>query len=208
MSPPRSSARHQPGATSLSVRSNRLTLPVAGVERSVTWKHAFSTEADASCSRVLQLSSDRGPFEAELQWTSGDGLGNRLLVSVPFSTQITLLAKTLIVKLRNLCDTDNRVTSTIDDGSVPSKNQYVLTGTGYGEWDMPPHAKRIVAHLADYTDEDNIYLVLFDGQGVSRFRRAISELSEATGVPVGAARKVRLEGADETAFQLVCQLGM
>ena len=74
MSPPRSNKRHQPAATSLSVRSNRLTLKAAGGERvSDPWVHAFSTEAKASCSRVLQFSSDRGPFEAEIQWSSGEG---------------------------------------------------------------------------------------------------------------------------------------
>jgi len=210
MSPPRSSRRGKLAATSLSVRSNRLTLPEAAEgERSTTeWKHAFSTEADASASRVVQLSSATGPFEVELQWSSGEGIGNRLLVTVPFSTQVTLWAKTLIVKLRNLCGEDNDVTTTIDDGSVPSKNQYALTGSGYGEFDIPPHAKSIVPHLADYTDEDNIYLVLFDGKSNTRFRRQISELSEATGVPVGGAKKVRIEGAGETPFQLVCALGM
>ena len=212
MSPPRSSRRGKLAATSLSVRSNRLTLPaVTGGERSsdtAGWKHAFSTEADASASRVVQLSSTTGPFEVELQWSSGEGIGNRLLITVPFSTQVTLWAKTLIVKLRNLCGEDNAVTTTIDDGSVPSKNQYALSGSGYGEYDIPPHTKTIVVHLADYADEDNIYLVLFDGQSNTRFRRQISELSEATGVPVGGAKKVRLEGAGETQFQLVCALGM
>jgi hypothetical protein len=210
MSPPRSSRREKPAATSLSVRSNRLTLPEAAEgERFVTeWKHAFSTEADASASRVVQLSSTTGPFEVELQWSSGEGIGNRLLVTVPFSTQVTLWAKTLIVKLRNLCGEPNSVTTTIDDGSVPSKNQYALVGSGYGEWDIPPHAKTIVPHLSDYSDEANIFLVLFDGKGNIRFRREISQLSEATGVPVGGAKKVRLEGAGETSFQLVCSLGM
>jgi len=127
---------------------------------------------------------------------------------VPFSTQVTIWAKTLIVRLRNLCTVDNAVTTTIDDGSVPSKNQYVMTGTGEGEWDVPPHTKSIVAHLAAYADEDSIYLLLYDGAGKTRFRRAISELSEVTGVPVGGAKRVRLEGADETDFQLVCALGM
>jgi len=65
-----------------------------------------------------------------------------------------------------------------------------------------------VAHLADYTDEDSTYLVLIDGQGDERFRRAISELSEVTGVPVGAAKRIRLEGPAGLPFQLVCQLGM
>ena len=210
MSPPRSSRRGKPAATSLSVRSNRLTLPEAAEgERFVTeWKHAFSTEADASASRVVQLSSTTGPFEVELQWSSGEGIGNRLLVTVPFSTQVTLWAKTLIVKLRNLCGENNAVTTTIDDGSVPSKNQYALVGSGYGEWDIPPHTKTIVPHLSDYTDEANIFLVLLDGRGNIRFRREISELSEATGVPVGGAKKVRLEGAGETPFQLICALGM
>ncbi len=209
MSPPRSSKRHQPAATSLSVRSNRLTLKAAGGERvSGKWIHAFSTEAEASCSRVLQFSSDRGPFEAEVQWSSGEGVSNRVVVTVPFSTQLTVLAKTLIVKLRNLCDEDNRVTTTIDDGFAPSRNQVSLRSSGFGEWDVPPHAKTVVCHMADYTDEDSIYLVFLDGQGVTRFRRAISELSEATGVPVGSARKMRLEGAGETAFELVCTLGM
>ena len=209
MSPPRSNKRHQPAATSLSVRSNRLTLKAAGGERVFDpWVHAFSTEAKASCSRVLQFSSDRGPFEAEIQWSSGEGVSNRVVVTVPFSTQVTILAKTLIVKLRNLCGDENRVTTTIDDGAAPSKNQVSLRSSGYGEWDVPPHAKTVVVHLADYTDEDSIYLVFFDGQGIERFRRAVSELSEATGVPVGSAKKVRLEGAGETAFELVCTLGM
>ena len=209
MSPPRSHKRHQPAATSLSVRSNRLTLKAAGGERvSDKWIHAFSTEAKASCSRVLQFSSDRGPFEAEVQWSSGEGVSNRVVVTVPFSTQLTVLAKTLIVKLRNLCDEENRVTTTIDDGFAPSRNQVSLRSSGFGEWDVPPHAKTVVCHLADYTYEDNIFLVFFDGQGVTRFRRAISELSEATGVPIGSARKMRVEGVAETALELVCTLGL
>lgn len=208
MSPPRPSKRTQPAATSLSVRSNRLTLPPAGGERLLTWQHAFSTEAKASAPRVIQLSSDRGPFEVQIQWSSGEGLGNTLHLTVPFATQVTLLAKTLIVKLRNRCDEENRVTTTIDDGSVTSRNQVALIGAGEGEWDVPPHTKQVVAHLADYTDEDTVYLVFVDGLGEVVFRRAVGELSESTGVPVGAARKLRLEGAGETRFQLVCLLGI
>ncbi len=208
MSPPRTSKRIQPAATSLSVRSNRLTLPAAGGERSAPWLHAFSTEAKASAPRVIQLGADRGPFEVEIQWSSGEGLGNTLHLTVPFATQVTLLAKTLIVKLRNASDTENHVTTTIDDGSVTSRNQVALVGVGSGEWDVPPHTKTVVCHLADYTDEDSVFLVFVDGLGQTIFRRAIGELSESTGVPVGAARKLQIEGAGETRFQIVCLLGI
>lgn len=194
--------------TALSTRSEQRLLP-GGVDdpQLLELLHA---EAYADTWRIVELFSTGGrPFEAELAWSSGRGVGARALVSVPNATRVGIYARAVQVRARNLGSEANPVGVTIADGQATTRNQWEHTGDldpdAVSTVAVPPFARAVRLDLADTAALTGAELLLVDATDTVR-ARILTASQPDSGVLVGAARSVQVLATTSSPFRLVFDL--
>ncbi len=113
-------------ATELSVRSNHVLLPGSPLG---PWSDLLHAEAHRDTWRIAELFSVAArPFEAELAWSAGRGVGASAMVSVASATRVALYARGLQIRARNTSIEANRVGVTVADGHGHTSNQWEVRG--------------------------------------------------------------------------------
>ncbi len=192
-------------ATELSVRSNHVLLPGSPPGR---WSDLLHAEAHQDTWRIVELFSVAArPFEAELAWSAGRGVGASAKVSVASATRVALYARGLQIRARNASIETNRVGITVADGHGHTSNQWEVRGEVHNAAPLvvsiPPFASTVRLDLADPTAVATTSLQLVDGGGVVR-----AQFPAALGVQVGAATEVRVLGTASSSCRLVFDLNL
>lgn len=107
-------------------RSERATLPPDNRVMTVLRLDGLR----ASEWRVIETYSESMyPYELELQWSSGTGVGPVTRLTVPGSARICILARSCTISARNLHNADNPVTAHVADGCIGTANVWVHLGS-------------------------------------------------------------------------------
>lgn len=196
--------------TDLSTRSDQLALP--GTDDAKRFRDLLFAESGDDTWRLVELFSLAGePFEAELSWSAGQGVGARALVTVSHSTRVSVYARSLRVRARNLATDGNRVGVTIADGHTPTRNQWEHHGELAPEEPVivvvPPFASRVRLDVAAPKALAQARLSFVDGTGATR-ATVTGDAQPDGGVPVGGAREVQLHTKTPTAYRLLFDLSL
>lgn len=194
--------------TQLSTRSDQVALP--GLADAQRFRDVLVAEASQDTWRIVELFTlGGGPFEAELAWSSGSGVGARARVTVSQATRVAVYARAIRVSARNLTLDDNQVGVTIADGQAVTRNQWEAQATvrpgAPTVVQVPPFARSVRLDLADPAALSGAALWLVDGGGVLRARVPADQQSD-DGVLIGGAREIHLHAGAEVACRLVFDL--
>lgn len=197
----------------LSVRADRRKLASNGTP---TFEQVLASEADTDGWRIVELSSFEGlPFDVELTWSSANGSGARVLLTVPHATRLCVFARTLKVRARNLAPSRNTVGATIADGYAETRNQLEVRvhdhtlpkSAGFAApvtVKVPPFATTAWVESADPSEDGFIHIL--DAVGAHRGTTRITEQPDG-GIPVGGARELQL-WMGHTPLRVVFRLGV
>ena len=196
--------------TDLSTRSDQLQLP--GNDDHRRFRDLLFAESGDDTWRLVELFSLAGePFEAELSWSAGQGVGARALVTVSHSTRVSVYARSLRVRARNLAVDGNRVGVTVADGHTPTRNQWEHQGElEAGEpviVVVPPFAARVRLDVAVPKALPQTRLSFVDGTGATR-ATVPGDAQPDRGVPIGGAREVHVHTRSPTPFRLLFDLSL
>lgn len=194
--------------TALSTRSDQLTLP--GTADASRFRDLLLAEAYEDTWRIVEVFSGSGtPFEIELAWSAGQGVGAKALVSVPQATRIGVYARSLRIRARNLSEQNNPVGVTVADGQAQTHNQWEVRGEVAPDApvivQIPPFARCARVDLADPSLTASTELWLVDGDNILR-ARVPADVQPHPGVLVGGAREVHVVSTGTTNFRLVFDL--
>lgn len=194
--------------TELSTRSDQIALP--GLADPQRFREVLLAEASQDTWRIVELFTLGGaPFEAELAWSSGNGVGARAQISVPQAARVGVYARALRVSARNLSPDDNRIGVTVADGQAVTRNQWEARETlepGVSTIiPVPPFARSVRLDLADPSLLPGAELRLVDGSAILRARVRADQQPDQ-GVLVGGAREVHLIAGAEVPCRLVFDL--
>ena len=193
--------------TQLSIRAEQITLPGAGPDD--RFRPLLAGEADRDTWRIVELFSvGGGPFEAELAWSSGSGVGAHARLTVAYATRVAVYARSLRVGARNLMPGEHRVGVTVADGVTTTHNQWELRGEATPtplDLPVPPFARTARLDLADANQLPTTELHLLDPLGTSR-AQIFADRQPDDGVRVGGAQHVRILANATVAFRLVFDL--
>jgi len=193
----------------LSRRSHQGTLPAfTGVPSFVD---TLVAEAGLGAWRIIEvMSGNAGPFELHLSWSSGDGAGQELRLTVARGTRLSLYAASLKIRAANLAPRDNRVTVTVSDGYCVSDNVYELRLEGTGEVqtvDLPPFARAVRLDVASSEVLPACRLKLLDGSGVAR-AEVLGDAQPEGGLLLGGAGGLRVIVPSKVSFRLIFTLSL
>ncbi len=194
--------------TDLSTRSDQLTL--LGTAAAEPFRDLLYAEAHQASWRIVEVFSGVGaPFEIELAWSSGQGVGAKVLISVPQATRICAYARGIRVRARNISQESNPVGVTIADGQTHTNNQWEVRGeiTPSAPFlvPIPSFARCARLDLADPALASVTDLRLVDGDTILRARVPVDAQPDS-GVLVGGAREAHVVSTGFTAFRLVFDL--
>ena len=194
-------------AAELSVRAEQVVLPAH--DPGARWTPVLQAEAGRDTWRIVELFTvGGGPFDAELAWSSGSGVGAEAQVTVARATRVAIYARTLRVRARSLTPADNPVGVTVADGQASTRNQRELTGEASPTpvvVDVPPFARAVRLDLADASLLAGASLQLVDGLGDVRAQIPADQQPTA-GVRVGGAAQVQVTASAPVPFRLVFDL--
>lgn len=194
--------------TQLSTRSDQVALP--GLADPHRFREVLAAEASQDTWRIVELFTlGGGPFEAELAWSSGSGVGAQARITVAQATRVGVYARAIRVSARNVGPDDNRVGVTIADGHAMTRNQWevreTVRPTAATVVQVPPFARSVRLDLADPAVMPGAELWLVDGGSVLRARVRADQQPDQ-GVLVGGAREVHLHADAEVPCRLVFDL--
>lgn len=196
------------GRKDLTVRADRATLAPA---REAGWADVLHAEADTDAWRVVELSSASGrPFDAELRWSSANGSGTTAQLTVARAARLSLFARTVAVRVKNLSNLTNAVGVTVADGYAETRNQLEVRGDAQGEGPVsirvPSFARSVWFEVADPEQRDALIWTV-DGEGKTRGATRLVDQPDA-GVPVGGAAELWFWPARPVAFRAVFHLNL
>lgn len=196
--------------TDLTTRSDQLALP--STDDAKRFRNILFAEAGDDTWRLIELFSLAGePFEAELAWSAGQGVGAKALVTVSHSTRVSVYARSLRVRARNLATDGNQVGVTIADGHTPTHNQWEHHGEVGPDNPVivvvPPFARSVRLDVANPKALTGSRLSFADGTGVVR-ATVLGKDQPDSGVPIGGAREVHLRSRADTAYRLLFHLSL
>lgn len=129
-------------------RSERVLLPADGRRCSVL---NLDGQSRSEWRIVETYSESLSPFELELQWSNGTGINPTTQVTVPGSTRLCILARSVSISARNLSISANPVSAHIADGCIGTSNIWVYLGSCDGstpvQLPIPPYAQSVRVEL-------------------------------------------------------------
>lgn len=195
-------------ATDLSTRAEQQTLP--GTKDATRFRDLLLAEAHDDTWRIVEVFSvGGGPFQAELAWSAGCGVGAHARITVAHAARVGIYARSVRVRARNLGAEANPVGVTIADGQAQTRNQWEATGDVSNGLPaivaVPPFARAVRLDLAEPSAAGATELWLVDGGNVLRARVPAAD-QPGGGVLVGGAREVHIVTTTKSAFRLVFDL--
>jgi len=195
--------------TDLPVRAETRELPPRSVGDDLTHRTFLRVGAFAETWRIIQAMSFGGrPFQLEVQWSSGDGDGPVVPITVSHATRVCVIAQELVVRAANLSDTPNQVAVTITDGFCHSRNQYEAAGVSLETpviLDIPPFASRFLVELDRPSWLRRARIEILDG--LRRVRSMhLGHRQPRGGIPVGGASRLRLWIPERRSYRVVFEL--
>jgi len=195
-------------STQLTIRSERITLP--GLGDAARSRELVVAGAEGDTWRVVEaFSQTGGPFELDLGWSASQGVGARARITVARASRVSLYARTIRVRARNLCSDDNLVGVSIADGYAETRNQWETHGdvgpTSPAVLEVPPFARTARLELAEVSAASGALLCVVDGEGIVR-ARVRAGVQPAGGVLIGGARALHVLSKQPTAFRVVFDL--
>ena len=175
----------------LSVRADRASLGAGGTPAGR--KELLTGEAFESRHRIVDLHGG-APFDAELAWSAGSGLGNTAKLSLARAGRVCVFARTLRVTVINQGSDANNVNVSVGDGYAATRNVKehlgVATGT-FQSFEVPPFALNVRADVEDPAKRATSILRLVDAFGNVSATLLLLDVPP-TGLPVGLAKSVEL----------------
>lgn len=161
------------GRRDLSTRADRVVLPAS---QDASWFDVLYSEGNDDQWRIVELSSLNGrPFDAEIHWSAANGAGAKALVTVSHAGRVSVFARTVKVRIRNLFAMKNAVGVTIADGFAETRNQYEVRGSAKQGHPfairVPPFARTARFEVLEPDDASaTAWVVDGDGRRVSTTR--------------------------------------
>lgn len=175
----------------LSVRADRASLGAGGTPAGR--KELLTGEAFESRHRIVDLQGG-APFDAELAWSAGSGLGNTAKLSLARAGRVCVFARTLRVTVINQGSDANNVNVSVGDGYAATRNvkEHLGVATGaFQSFEVPPFALNVRADVEDPAKRATSILRLVDAFGNVSATLLLLDVPP-TGLPVGLAKSVEL----------------
>jgi hypothetical protein len=180
----------------LSTRSDSVVLPAIASRVDAPWVKVIDAEARLACWRIVEAYSLTGaPFEVQIEWAAGSGVGAKAKVTVPRSARIAVYARQVQVLAGNLSSAENRVGVTVADGFAQTRNVFEERGTFTNDVgdDVPvaPFGDRVRLEIDDQSYLGSTRIRVYDGEGILRSEHA-GDAQPDDGTPVGDAGSLQV----------------
>ena len=180
--------------TDLPVRAQSKVL-CPRTDTSVPMSHLLDVGARAGTWRIIELFSRSGtPFEADVAWSAGAGVGSHAAITVAHAARLCVFARGLQVRVKNLGSTKNSVGVTVADGFSPTRNQYEVCGLSERrpvQMAIPPFADHFRVDLDDRRGLRRVQIRVRDGAD-QIYSHWIGLNQPDSGIPVGGAGSLEL----------------
>ncbi len=176
----------------LSVRADRASLGASGSPAAT--REVLTGEAFEARHRIVDLQGG-APFDAELSWSAGNGLGNTARLSLARAGRVCVFARTLRVTITNQGSDANDVNVSVGDGYAQTRNFKEHLGQGnqqFQPFEVPPFALNVRADTEDALKRSLSTLRLVDAFGNVSTTLTLDQLPPG-GLPVGLARTVEIK---------------
>lgn len=157
--------------------------------------------ACAATWRLIEAYGEQGyPFEVYLSWSAGGAGNQKGRVTLSRGGRIGLFAKSVLVVIKNLGDTANKLQVVITDAeSCPqTANVWEERGetqvAGPDELEIPPWAQRALLECNDAVDLAASTVSIYDADNVRRTSMAGSD-QPPNGIPLGSAYRLTVANA-------------
>ena len=197
--------------SALSTRTGTLTLDAYVEDADLTWIELLKCEASCAAWRIVELSSGwkGAAFEADVIWNPGTGQHAR--ITVTRSTRVCVFTGNLLVKVANLCGSQNQVSVAVADGYGVTQNVCEERGTGVEgsgaqNVPIPPHAVRLRLEVDDRVQLASCLVKVWDGFRV-RAELNGSEIP-SDGMHLGAAGRVQVNAPQNLRFRVLYLLSL
>ncbi len=193
----------------LSVRADRARLGAGGTPAGR--KEVLTGEAFEARHRIVDLQGG-APFDAELAWSAGSGIGNTARLSLARAGRVCVFARTLRVTVINQGSDANDVNVSVGDGYCATRNFKEHLGQGnqqFQAFEVPPFALHVRADVEDAAKRATSTLRLVDAFGNVSATLTLDQLPPS-GLPVGLARTVELQvvGQGALRFRVAFELAL
>lgn len=193
----------------LSVRADRASLGASGSP--AARKEVLTGEAFEARHRIVDLQGG-APFDAELVWSAGNGLGNTAKLSLARAGRVCVFARTVRVTVVNQGSDANDVNISVGDGYCATRNFKEHLGVGnqlFQSFEVPPFALNVRADVEDAAKRATSTLRLVDAFGNVSTTLTLDQLPPS-GLPVGLARSVELQvvGQGALRFRVAFELAL
>lgn len=187
-------------------RRGDATLPASG-----DWKLILSAGSDGDAYRLVHLRSIApAPWEARLEWSSGDESGLKAFVTVPQQVRVGIFAGSLEVFGRSITGEENKVAVHAPVGFLRTENQWEVRGSQTAseeEVAIPPFAIGVRLDLGVDSAYATSYLRLVGPDGLNTRALIYGDVQPGAGtLRLGATRILRIFATAQ--WRVVFDLGL
>jgi hypothetical protein len=181
-------------------------LPASGQETTplkTDFVRFLSVQSEVSWGRLLHVSNqNQRPFDVELSWTGGGGIGNSIRVTAGGGMLvIPLQAKSITVSIANWTLADMLVHASIENGAPTTMDlrralvEQTLGAGATQDFAVPKYAREVLVQPSDSTLVGNVAVNLLNQTG-----NTVAQFGGGEYVPVSPASKLQIENTGGVAF--------